>query len=124
MKILDDLSVEFGASTSTLERIVLSAPIRYKSFKIDKRNSKKKRIIAQPDRAVKALQRYVLSTRLSKFDVSDIAMAYVRDRGIFENAKMHVDSEYILKLDFSNFFHSILPSDFAHFVRVQKIHCY
>lgn len=44
-------------------------------------------------------------------------MAYIHNRGILQNALVHKDSRWILKLDFQNFFNSIVPSDWDRAVR-------
>lgn len=90
--------------------LIKSAPQRYKKFYIPKRNGKK-RLIAQPTPAIKALQRIAVQEYLSKLPIHPSATAYIKGNGIRKNALEHVKNKYILKLDFKNFFHSIVPND-------------
>ncbi len=91
--------------------LIKSAPFRYKVFSIPKRDREKRRIIAQPTPAIKALQTIAVREYLSKLPIHSAAMAYIKGVGIKTNALAHVENQYILKLDFSDFFHSILPND-------------
>jgi RNA-directed DNA polymerase len=75
------------------------------------------RTIAQPSREVKAIQRYILTEKLSAYPVHHCAMAYVRSRSIRDNATAHRTSNAVLKLDFQNFFPSITVRDWQQFVR-------
>lgn len=116
MNLLNELSVAIGADIDTLLRIIRTAPKRYKVYEIDKRNGGK-RTIAHPARELKEIQRFLLKNVFQEMPVSEIAMAYVGGRGILANAQMHQHSDWILKLDFKDFFHSIRPSDFSRTVR-------
>jgi len=116
MTLLDLLNIETGASINTLSRIISTAPRRYKVYQIPKRTGGM-RTIAHPARELKLIQRVILQNILEKIDVSEIATAYVKGRGIAHNAKMHARQRWILKLDFNNFFHSITPRDWDRVVR-------
>lgn len=117
MRLIELLHVETSAPVSSLSRILATAPRRYKVYTIPKRNGKGRRIIAHPARELKTLQRIVLREILDPLPVSDIAMAYIPERGILRNAKVHAGERWILKLDFINFFHSITPRDWDRTVR-------
>lgn len=109
MNLLDTLASETGISRRDVHRIIASAPKRYKSFTIPKRDGRE-RLIAQPAFELKVIQR-VLTSFLSSLPVHDAAYAYVKGRSIRQNALKHVKSEYLMKLDFSDFFPSIRPVD-------------
>lgn len=117
MSLLDILQLETAASQETIMRILRTAPRRYKVYQIPKRNGKGTRTIAHPARELKTLQRIVLREILDKIGPSPIAMAYIADRGILKNAIAHQNARWILKLDFRDFFHSIVPSDWDRAVR-------
>ena len=110
MRVLELLNLETGAPISALIRIIANAPKRYKEYDIPKRSGGSRRI-AHPAKELKVLQRAVLKEFLEPCPVSEVATAYVKDRGILYNAKEHVGQRWILKLDFSNFFHSLKPID-------------
>ena len=117
MSLLDLLQLETGASQETITRILRTAPRRYKVYTISKRNNKGVRIIAQPARELKVLQRVVLREVLDRIKPSGVAMAYISGRGILKNAIAHQQARWLLKLDFQDFFNSIVPSDWDRAVR-------
>lgn len=110
MSLLEDIAVEFGATRGEVLKLITSAPKRYKVYKIAKRGGGE-RTIAQPAAELKLVQSYIMREKLSLFPVHDIATAYVKGKGIYDNAKMHANSEHLLKLDFQSFFPSIVPQD-------------
>jgi retron-type reverse transcriptase len=110
MTLLSDLATHFRIAPLDLMRIIDTAPARYKEYSIPKRNGGT-RIIAQPSREVKALQRYIMRTKLIEFPIHDAATGYIRGRNILYNADYHRHSRVILKLDFENFFPSITVAD-------------
>ena len=65
------------------------------------------RTLTIPSPELKKIQKYINDKILKLIPVSDAAMAYVVGKGIKYNAKPHVESNYILKLDISDFFGSI-----------------
>ncbi|WP_421932928.1 retron St85 family RNA-directed DNA polymerase [Phenylobacterium sp.] len=96
---------EFG-----IQRVVQNAPSRYKVFPIKKRDGGR-RLIAQPAREVKILQRALITEVLSALPVHPAAMAYRTGVSIRQNAAVHAGAGPILKFDFSEFFPSIRSSD-------------
>lgn len=112
-RLIADLSGRTGLSRSDVERIVASAPHRYKTYEIPKRSGRGSRTIAQPSREVKGLQRIALGRLVAALPVHDAAHGYVKGRGIKTNAQMHKDGAYQLKIDFLNFFPSIKPHDLS-----------
>lgn len=108
--LLSLLSLNSGLPPNDLERIVRSAPRRYKVFRIPKRAGGY-REIAQPAREVKLLQRILLDTHLANLPVHDAAKAYRKGHSLPENATPHAGTTPILKLDFKDFFPSIRSSD-------------
>jgi RNA-directed DNA polymerase len=117
MSLLRELVEEIGLSASEVQRIILTAPVRYKVYDIPKRDGIGWRTIAQPSRELKALQNYVLHRKLSKYPVHPNSMAYAQNRNIRQNAERHASSSSILKLDFQQFFPSIKVLDWERFAR-------
>lgn len=103
-------------SRDELLKLIRSSPMRYKVYSIPKRTPGQFRTIAQPAREVKILQRWVIANFLSQFPVDPAAMAYRTGRNIADNARPHVRSRFLLKLDFKDFFPSILDTDFKRFL--------
>jgi hypothetical protein len=104
------LVAETGLSEGDVRVIVANAPSRYKTYTIPKRSGGE-RIISQPAREVKFLQRILIDKVLSRLPVHAAAMAYRDGRSIRDNAAAHVGSGAILKLDFADFFPSIVAGD-------------
>lgn len=117
MGLIRDLSVALEMSEDDIRKIVRTAPRRYKVFAIPKRSGVDRRIIAQPARELKAIQRYIVSTKLRRLRIHPIATAYRIGKSIADNAGVHAKKRVILKLDFRDFFHSITPADLQTIIR-------
>lgn len=111
MTILAYLSNKLLISSAELIGFVNTAPYRYKVYPIPKRSGRGVRIIAQPTDVLKVMQRMVLESFLVGLPVHHCATAYRDGVGIRENATEHLKSKYLLKMDFSDFFPSIVPKD-------------
>lgn len=119
MSLLQDIVINTGLGASDALRIISRAPERYKEYPIPKRSGGE-RIIAQPSRELKVLQRFLIDQFLNDLPVHAAAMAYVENRNIFDNANAHRDGAAILKLDFKDYFPSIRVSDWVTYVRNNK----
>jgi RNA-directed DNA polymerase len=117
MSLLRELVEEIGLSASEIQRIIVTAPARYKVYDIPKRDGIGSRTIAQPSRELKAIQHYVLHKKLIKYPVHPNSMAYALNRNIRQNAHKHAQSRAILKLDFEQFFPSIKVTDWERFAK-------
>ncbi|MCF3478261.1 retron St85 family RNA-directed DNA polymerase [Stenotrophomonas geniculata] len=111
------LSQRSGLPQADIERIVASAPRRYKEFTIPKKSGRGLREIAQPSRELKLLQRIIVDAVLSRMQVHECAHGYVAGRGIRTNAAAHARSKYILKMDFKDFFPSLVPLDLRSYLQ-------
>jgi RNA-directed DNA polymerase len=118
-ELLSQMSAEFGMLPTHLQSIVRTAPIRYKVFYIPKRSGGL-REVAQPAREVKAIQRWLMKRLSPLLPLHEAATAYRTGASIKQNALRHVDSDYLLKMDFRNFFPSILMTDV---IRHLEAHC-
>lgn len=117
--LLQRMAADLAMLPSHLENIIETAPLRYKLFEIPKKSGGMRQV-AQPAREVKAIQRWVVRELEPKIPIHKSATAYVRGSSILNNAEAHVSSRFMLKLDFTDFFPSILQSDiFSHLDR----HC-
>lgn len=113
MSLAPQLADKLVMSKADLFGFVLTMPRRYKQYEIFKRNGIEKRRIAQPSKEAKFLQRMIvdeLRKLLPPIHVS--ATAYEVGTGIKMNALRHLNSRYLLKMDFKNFFPSITPELF------------
>jgi RNA-directed DNA polymerase len=117
MSLSMDLIRALGWTGADLQRVINTAPARYKVYGIPKRHGAGVRIIAQPSRELKAIQRYVLHNKLALYPVHEAAMAYCAGRNIRQNAERHQPENVILKLDFQDFFPSIKVRDWEKYAR-------
>ncbi|WKJ90993.1 retron St85 family RNA-directed DNA polymerase [Methylomonas montana] len=110
--ILKYLSNLLSLEKSEILRFIASSPHRYKVYSIPKRKKGEFRVIAQPSFQLKFIQKAILKEFFSDLSVHRSAMAYVKGKGIKDNALMHADNVFLLKMDFQDFFPSIKPEDF------------
>lgn len=110
LELVRSLSFDLGMLPSQLELIIRTAPLRYKVFEIPKRDGSP-RIVAQPAREVKAIQRWLVKDLSTILPMHSAATAYQKGTSIKINADRHVRSNFILKMDFKNFFPSIEFND-------------
>lgn len=115
-KIIHLLIEETGLLESDLLRIVRNAPRRYKVFEIPKRSGGM-REIAQPARELKMLQRVLVHHVLERLPIHDAARAYRSGMSIKDNALPHAGHGSILKMDFKDFFPSIVKNDWENYCR-------
>jgi RNA-directed DNA polymerase len=104
--LIASLISDTGSSEVDLKRLIARAPHSYKVYSIPK-NSGGYRIIAQPAKETKFLQRWLISNVLHKLPVSKNATAYAKGASIKKNAIPHAKNNYLLKMDFKDFFNSI-----------------
>jgi len=117
--ILLRMAADLGMLPSQLASIIKTAPLRYKVFTIPKRDGSP-RVVAQPAREVKAVQRWLINELRAQLPVHEAVMAYEPGTSIRKNAERHLHSRFMLKMDFSNFF----PSISAEALRLHlELHC-
>ncbi len=104
MSVIKQLADYLDKNDAEVRRFLLTAPQKYKIYKIPKRTHGH-RVIAQPSKELKEYQRAFL--KLYPFPVHSSAMAYCKGKSIKDNAFSHVKNEYFLKIDLENFFNSI-----------------
>lgn len=73
--VLEILSEETGLLVSDVQRIILSASTSYKTYSIPKRSGGM-RVISQPSRLVKTLQRAFIKCVLKDLSLHSSAIAY------------------------------------------------
>lgn len=89
----------------------------YRVFKLKKQGvghaPDRFRFICAPHPLLLKAQRWINSEILAKVPVHETSFAYVQGRGIVHAAKLHTDSrcKWLIKLDVTNFFESILEPD-------------
>jgi RNA-directed DNA polymerase len=116
MSLRSRLEKSLPFSRKEIDLLVLSAPMRYKTYQIPKKTPGKFREVSQPSAEVKLLQRWLTSNVLVNLEIHDAAKAYRDGTGLVKNVDPHKNNRYLLKLDFENFFPSISSGHFYEFM--------
>lgn len=104
MSLNEKLAMRLEKTDIEVAHFLLSAPKKYKVYTIPKRTSGH-RVIAQPSKELKEYQRKYLD--IQELPIHESAMAYRAGFSIKDNAIVHKNNPYLLKLDLENFFNSI-----------------
>lgn len=107
--IVDQLTMHYSKTPQELFVFLHDAPKKYKIYTIPKRTSGL-RIIAQPIPELKDYQRFIISIFKDIFPVHECCMAYTVGKNIKQNALIHSQNLFFLKMDFMDFFNSITPT--------------
>ncbi|MDX7921937.1 reverse transcriptase family protein [Aeromonas media] len=103
---LEHLSKILGMEYSLLSRMTGANSYFYRDFKIKKRNGGT-RTIQSPYPKLAYTQQWIKKHILDKICISDHAFAYAKGKSHIENAKQHIGSGELLKIDLVNFFDHI-----------------
>ncbi len=114
-KIISEIT---GLGDEDLKNLILKNGNKYKKFYIPKKNGNQ-RAVFHPRRELKLIQYAVLAGVLQDFKESSIAKAYITgDKSpIRKIALEHVNFRYTIRIDFKDFFPSIVPDDFIPLLR-------
>jgi RNA-directed DNA polymerase len=113
-RIAEDLAV----SLRYVRLIARSASHRYKTYQIPKRSDPRAfRTISQPSRELKLFQRWIVTNIIARLPVHRAAHAYRSGASIVRNAAVHRRNDYLLKVDFHDFFPSLSGADVAWLLR-------
>jgi retron-type reverse transcriptase len=93
-----------------IELIARTASHRYKTYEIPKKTGGV-RTIDHPARELKLLQSWLIENVFVKLPVHRSATAYKKRASVLRNATLHKNRNYLLKVDFEDFFHSITGRD-------------
>ncbi len=110
MSIVELISKQMLLEEDYLLTISKSSSARYKRFTIKKRNGGD-RVIYQPSKELKSIQRVLLDMFLSKLPIHSYAYAYKSGTTTRDCLQNHSENKYFLKLDMQDFFYSITNSD-------------
>ena len=112
MNIFERIQSDFSLSTRDVRVLLFTAAYRYKLHYIEKRHGRGKRLIAQPTAEIKLLQRWAVEKYVTQLPIHKAATAYRLGVSIKDHAAVHAANRYLLKLDFQDFFPSILGTHF------------
>lgn len=94
------------ATDEDIKKLILTAPYQYKHYKIKKRTGGY-RDIYHPTAALKAVQRWLISNCFSHLVIHPSVFSYREGVGIRQHASQHLHSNFLLRIDFKDFFPSI-----------------
>lgn len=100
------LALLLGIDNEYLHRMSNAPEFFYRTFYIQKRNGKKRRI-DEPLPDLKKVQSWILKEILYKVPCSRFAKAYVPNISIKDNSRFHRNQKIVLAVDLKNFFPSI-----------------
>lgn len=106
IETIDDLANEMRLSKNKIRYLACRSCYLYKTYSIQKKNGSS-RVIAQPNRELKAFQSWVLRSILDKLSSSEHSKGFEKNTSILDNASPHVGSNYVLTIDLEDFFPSI-----------------
>ncbi len=95
-----------GIDYEYLCRMAYAPHYFYREFKIPKSNGES-RTISEPLPDLKFVQHWILINILEKVAVSPYAKAFVKRRGVKENARFHRGQNVVLTMDIKDFFPSV-----------------
>lgn len=111
MQLTSKIINKFNYERLAFNQLLAEAPKKYKVYSIPKRGAGF-RVIAQPTKELKDVQRFIVSLLQPVLPVHHKALAYQLNKSIKDNAFLHKDNAYVLKMDFQNFFNKIKPELF------------
>jgi RNA-directed DNA polymerase len=112
MTLVEKIASELGLSPKYVSLVALTASHRYKTYGIPKKTGGV-RTIDHPARELKLFQRWLVSNLFARIPVHKAACAYKKGSTIYRNAAQHKARNFILKVDFKDFFPSIRGADVA-----------
>lgn len=114
--LLNYLSNNLVLTPKYTSAIADTASERYNKFSISKDNGKN-RVIYQPQKELKLLQRVLHDDFLSRITPHSCCTAYRNGASTYKNAIQHIENKYLLRLDFVDFFKSITSNDIILFLK-------
>jgi len=105
------ISQELGLKLDAVSLIARSASYRYKDYTVPKRTGGAARLISQPTAQVKVLQIWLVRKIFRLLPIHAAAAAYMRHCSIARHAALHSRNNFLLKVDFRDFFPSLKGED-------------
>lgn len=108
--IISKISRELGLTRHFVNRVIETASHRYKTYTIPKKTGGV-RTIHHPARELKLLQTWLGDNIFSHLDVSQSVFSYKSGVGILDHVKIHRKNNFLMRVDFKDFFPSIKSYD-------------
>jgi len=113
--IVERMAADLGITPQFIHHFARGASHAYKSYPLRKRGGGS-RTIEHPSKQLKALQRWFLHYVIELLPVHPVAMAYRKNVTILDNARVHSNSKFLLRMDCENFFPSITEDDLIRYI--------
>jgi RNA-directed DNA polymerase len=117
--IVAKIASSLGLSPNYVALVARTASYRYKTYQIRKKTVGF-RTINHPARELKLIQRWLVENLLVRLPVHNSATAYKKGANVYRNAAMHRMRNYLLKVDFKDFFPSIKGIDVSLMLRTNS----
>lgn len=117
--LLKKIASDIHLSKEFITQVSKTASFRYKSYKIKKRTSGY-RTIDHPARELKLLQTWIAENIFHSLPIHDSVFSYRKGRNIQGNANLHRKNNYLLRVDFADFFPSIRAIDIVNLLKVNS----
>jgi len=119
--LIEHLSDSLILTKNFIRELADTASNNYNKFSVPKKNGGT-RVIYQPHKELKLLQRVIHDDFLVKMPMHQACMAYLEGASVKNNAEKHKNNKYLLRLDFVDFFKSITHNDILSFMMENEIH--
>ncbi len=120
--IIHHISKETGLNEDYLAKVIRTASHHYKFYEIEKRTGGKRKIF-HPSKELKFIQRWLIKNLLNFLPIHDSVYSYRKNRNTFQLAKKHKNKNYLLRIDFKDFFPSIKGKDISFLIN-KNIDCF
>ena len=104
--LIDAWAKLLRASNAQVQMLLLRAPYQYRHYTIPKRTGGERHIY-HPTPNLKAVQRWLVGNSFVGLPVHEKVFSYRQGRNIGGHANEHLHSNFLLRLDFTDFFPSI-----------------
>ncbi|MGF1879455.1 retron St85 family RNA-directed DNA polymerase [Vibrio splendidus] len=108
---IDSLSESIGISPRLLSSFIKAPSNHYRTFTLQKKSSTGTRVINSPRAFIKTVQYWLNDYFLFRLKLHDCCFSFRQKVSIKDNAKVHLNSNYILCLDIESFFDNITKQD-------------
>jgi RNA-directed DNA polymerase len=112
MSLVEYIANELLLAPQFVATLCRTASFRYKEYQIRKRTGGV-RTIAHPSRALKGVQRFLLHRFVVRLPIHASSSAYGPADSVRKHAERHQNAQFLLRMDFSDFFPSLRASDVA-----------
>lgn len=112
MNLLEYISDDIKVPIKSLEYAVYKSREQVRLIKVKKSDGSERKTF-HPSKKTKLIQYWLNHNVFRLLPVHDSAAAYIRGKSIRDNAAYHTKNRYFLRIDFKDFFPSIVYGDFA-----------